>query len=189
MASDIPSGDWPVRYLPVTVGGDLTLIREPGLLAFVGPICAYPVGFLFYLTISVDPQALDPAPPEGPPRYLVNFSARTPDERASAASIGIGFSDGRTAGSGDGMAGRLTPPDIRLNYSGEISPLRSNAPRLTVESCWWVSPLPPEGPVHFAVTLPGLPGGAGIAALDASLITAAASQSSPLWPDAPSGKP
>jgi hypothetical protein len=178
-----------VPYLPVTVGGDLTLIRQPGLLAFVGPICAYPLGFLFYLTISVDSRALDPGLPEKPSQYLVNFSARTPDERQSAASIQVRFSDGRAAESGDDTADRLTSPDILLNYSGGTSLLHSNAPILTAESCWWVSPLPPAGPVHFTVTLPGLPGGAGSAAFDASLIAAAASQSSPLWPDAKMGPP
>lgn len=192
MASSVPSGDWPARYLPVTVGADLTLIRQSGLLAFAGPICAYPVGFLFYLTISANSRALDPRLQQGPPEDLVNFW--TMDESQPAARIQVGFSDGRTAESGDDTAGQATASGIVLNYSGGFPSLRSNAPVLTAESCWWVSPLPPDGPVHFAITLPEFPGGThsaavGRAELDASLITAAASKSSPLWPGAESDSP
>jgi len=44
----------PVWALPVTVAGDLVLVRRGGVLVSVGAICAYPVGFEFYLTIGFD---------------------------------------------------------------------------------------------------------------------------------------
>ncbi len=176
-------------YLPVTVDGGLTLIRQPGLLAFVGPICAYPVGFLFHLTISADSRALDRGQPTAPSPRLVDFSARTADEKQSAARIQVRFSDGRAAESGDDTADGPTPADIVLNYSGGTSLLYRSDPAPVAESYWWVSPLPPAGPVHFTVMLPGLPGGAGSAAFDASLITAAASKSARLWPDPKTGSP
>jgi hypothetical protein len=46
----------PTWALPVTAAGNLVLVREGGVLVSVGAICAYPVGFVFYLAIGLDPR-------------------------------------------------------------------------------------------------------------------------------------
>jgi hypothetical protein len=54
------------------------------------------------------------------------------------------------------------------------------------ESGWWVSPLPPPGPVGFTVFLQGAAEPSGTAVIDADPIIAAARRSQALWPEAAS---
>jgi hypothetical protein len=79
------------------------------------------------------------------------------------------------------MTERVTPGDAVLRFSGGESGIRNNSPNARCESWWWVSPLPPPGPVEFAIFLHGSPGPTGTARIDASQITSAAAKAEILW--------
>jgi hypothetical protein len=98
----------------------------------------------------------------------------------------VGFSDGQVLDSAADMTAVVTPGMPVLMYSGGVSAL-SGTPALRSESRWWVSPLPPAGPVQFTVLLPGSPESAGAASIDAARITSAAERSEVLWPEVGAG--
>src|SRR5215831_13493570 len=132
----------PTWALPVTVAGDLVLVREGGVLVSVGAICACPVGFVFYLVISLDPH---PAAGwlkgvTGPPRQR-----RGPHLTVLDASSSDGCDVGR----------------------------------------WWVTPLPPPGPVELAIHLNGETNPTGAAHLDGAALARAAGQAEAVWSEPP----
>lgn len=164
----------PAWVLPVTVAGDLVLVREQGVLVSVGAICAYPAGFAFYLTIGLDRARVADR--------TIGFHAHTAEERASAARLQVTFPDARIADSLARGAGRVTPGELLLRFSGGGSGIRDYMAIPRCESQWWVSPLPPPGPVEFSISLPGAAAPSGSGRIDASLITSAAVRSQTLWP-------
>jgi hypothetical protein len=187
----------PAWVLPVTIAGDLVLVREPGVLVSVGAICAYPSGFEFYLTIGLDRARVADR--------KISFRVHSEEDRASAARLRVGFSDGQV---GDSLArgtGRVTAGELLLRWCRGESGIQDYSTVPRCESQWWVSPLPPPGPVEFTVVLPGAvtvgaptdgTGGApdavglsrgpvpasGTARVNASLITSAAAGAQSLWP-------
>jgi hypothetical protein len=146
----------PSSVLPVTVAGGLVLIREAGVLAYLGPVCAYPAGFTFQLTISVNPDLASDR--------VINVGGHAREEHALRPRLQV-RSGGELADSrptGLAAAGQLV--------------LRDCGGRT-----WWVSPLPRGGRVEFALFLLGAPEPSGTAQLDAEPIIAAARQSVVLW--------
>jgi hypothetical protein len=166
----------PTWALPVTVAGDLVLVRQAGALVRVGPICAYPAGFVFYLTVSFNPGQVA--------GRNVGFHVRTPQERASATRIRVTYADGQMADSAAWMSGEQAPGRLLLRFDGGGSVIRDYFQVPRAESRWWVSPLPPPGPVGFTVFLQGAAEPSGTAAMDADPIIAAARRSQALWPEA-----
>jgi hypothetical protein len=177
----------PAWALPVTVAGDVVLVREGGVLVSVGAVCAYPVGFEFYLTIGFDLRKAARRTTQGDGRRVLGFHARTPAEQASATRIVVGFASGATADSVACMGGKPTPGEPVLRFAGGDSMIGSYSPVLRAESRWWVSPLPPPGRIEFRVFLHGAAEPSGAASMDAAGILAAASRSQALWPAPPSG--
>ena len=176
----------PEWALPVTVAGDLVLVRQGGVLVSVGAVCAYPVGFEFYLTFGFDRGQAAGWRAGVPGDRLLGFHARTPHERESVTRIVVGFADGTVA---DSLSmTRVTPGEPVLRFAGGDSGIGSYLPVLRAESRWWVSPLPPPGPVEFRVFLHGAAGPDGTASMDAGVIVEAAARSQALWP-APVGEP
>jgi hypothetical protein len=163
----------PTWALPVTVAGDLTLVSQPGIQASIGALCAYPAGFLFYLIIGIDPdRATD---------RTIRFRGHTPQERASATRLQVEFFDGRVVDSMVSMSSQVTAPEPVLLFSGGQSNIHDYSSNPRCESRWWVSPLPPPGPVTFTLFLRGAADPAGTTRMDAALITQAAVQSEVLW--------
>jgi hypothetical protein len=171
----------PAWALPATAAGDLVLVREGGVLVSVAAVCACPVGFVFYLTISLDPRRAAGWRKRGTGSRLLGFHVRTPAERESATRIVVGFPGGETADSVAGMTG-VTPGEAVLSFAGGDSVIPAYAPALRAESRWWVSPLPGPGQVEFSVFLHGAAAPDGTASLDAAAIIDAASRSQVLWP-------
>jgi len=163
----------PAWALPVTVPGDLVLISQPGALVGIGPICAYPVGFTFYLMASLDSTVANP------PELL--FLGRTTYERQNMTRFLIRYSDGMTAASGHNRRA-AEKGELTLRYCGEQRQPNRNWVRQ--ESMWWVSPLPPPGPVEFQIHLPALQQATGATDCDGTAIIQAASRSEILWPGA-----
>ena len=136
----------------MTVPGDVVLLRRPGVIIAVTAICAYPVGFAFYLAAGFDlGQAGEPVP--------FQFRLRTAAERASATRLQVGFPDGRVTDSAASQIGPPSPAGPVLEFAGEGG--GRDGGYLRHESRWWVSPLPPAGPVDIAVYLRVRPSPAG----------------------------
>jgi hypothetical protein len=171
----------PTWALPVTAVGDLVLVREGGVLVSVGAICACPVGFVFYLVISLDPHPAAGWRKRATGSRVLGFHARTPEERESATRIVVGFPGGKTADSVAGMTG-VTSGEPVLSFAGGDSVIPAYAPLLRAESRWWVSPLPGPGRVEFSVFLRGAAEPDGTASMDAPAIIEAAARSEVLWP-------
>jgi hypothetical protein len=167
----------PSWVLPVTVAGAVMLVSEPGVLMSVGPICAYPNGFVFYLTIGLNPRYRAGVP--------VNLRAYTDQERSVATKLRVRFSDGRVADSLSLYA--ADAGDLVLRFSGGRLAISDFLPVPRAESRWWVPSLPPPGPVEFTVFLRGAAEPTGRAQVDGSQIIDAAGGSQVLWPAAGSG--
>jgi hypothetical protein len=163
----VPDCEPPAWALPVTVPGDVVLLRQSGAMIAVTAVCAYPVGFVFYLIAGFDLSQAD-----GPAR--LQFRVRTAAEQASAARLQVSFPDGRVADSVADQAGLPTAERPVLTCVGEGGTQEGGY--LLQESRWWVSPLPPAGPVDITIYLGGsaVPGGTG--RIDARLITEAAAR-------------
>jgi hypothetical protein len=173
----------PTWALPVTAVGDLVLASEGGVLISVGAVCACPVGFVFYLAISLDPRPAAAWRKRGTGSRVLGFHVRTPQERESAARIVVGFPGGRTVDSVTGMTG-VTSGEPVLSFVGGDSVIPAYAPALRAESRWWVSPLPGPGRIEFSVFLPNAAEPDGTASMDAAVIIEAAARSEVLWPGA-----
>jgi hypothetical protein len=179
MPGEVWAAAVPEWALPVTVAGDLVLVRRGGVLVSVGAVCAYPVGFEFYLTFGFDRSqaAVWRAGVPGDP--MLGFHVRTPQERESATRIVVGFADGTVA---DSVMMRVPPGEPVVRFAGGDSGIGSYLSVLRAESRWWVSPLPPPGPVEFRIFLHGAAEPDGIASMDAGVILEAAARSQVLWP-------
>jgi hypothetical protein len=178
----------PTWALPVTAVGDLVLVREGGALVSVGAICAYPMGFVFYLAIGLDPRHMAGWPNRGASSRVLGFHVRTPEERESATRIVVGLPGGKTADSVACMTG-VTPGEPVLSFAGGDSVIPAYAPALRAESRWWVSPLPGRGQVEFSVFLHNAAEPGGTASLDAAGIIEAAARSQVLWPGVEAAPP
>ena len=156
----------PSWALPVTVAGELVLLRTEQMLVYIGPVCAYPVGFVFCLTVGLNPRS-EPRMtfgigPGGPVRRLqVRFDGWVAD---SAARRPVGE-----------VRGEPVLWDCGWRSTGDRHPNPRHVSR------WWVSPLPEAGPVEFAVFVDGSEEASGTAQMDAGQITGAASRSVALW--------
>jgi hypothetical protein len=169
----------PACALPVTVAGDLLLVRRAGVAVSLGPLCAYPAGFVFYLMIGIDRGRVT--------NRTVTFWGRSPADQAVATRLRVEFSDGRVADSLVKSRERPKPGDLVLRFSGGTSQIHGYDLVPRSESRWWVSPLPPPGPVEFTVFLQGAAEPSGTARVDAGLITEAAGRSQVLWPGTETG--
>jgi hypothetical protein len=172
----------PTWALPVTVAGDLVLVRDGGVLVSVGAVCAYPIGFEFYVTFGFDAAQDAKWRARAPRNRTLGFHVRRPEERESVTRIAVGFADGTAADSVACMTGRVTPEEPVLVFAGGDSVVLSDAPVLRAESRWWVSPLPRPGLVEFSVYLHGATEPDGTASMDAAGILEAAARSRVLWP-------
>jgi len=178
----------PTWALPVTVTTTPVLMRQGGVLVSVGPVCAYPVGFEFYLTFGFDPGPDAKWRAWAPRDRLLGFHVRRTEEQESATRVVVGFAAGVAADSVACMHRPARPGEPLLRFSGGDSVIHQSAPPLRAESRWWVSPLPPPGRVEFGVLLPGAAGPAGPASMDAVAILEAASRSRALWPAPEAGR-
>jgi len=172
----------PTWALPVTAATTLALVRQGGVLASVGPVCAYPVGFEFYLTFGFDTGPDAEWRASATRDRLLGFHARRNEEQESATRVAVGFAEGVAADSVACMHRRPRPGEPLLRFAGGDSVILQSVPPLRAESRWWVSPLPPPGLVEFGVFLPGAAGPSGTASTDAAAILEAAGRSRALWP-------
>jgi hypothetical protein len=173
MSADTGWGESPPSWaLPVTVAGSLTLVRDAGLLAYIGPVYVYPTGFFFHLTISIDPNTAS--------GQTIMLGPRTPEGSILHPRLQL-RSGGKIAHSAARPAGNSAADELVLRRCASHWTAAGHAdPRHT--STWWVSPLPQAGLVEFALFLRGTAELSGAAEIDAEQIAAAARRSVILWP-------
>jgi hypothetical protein len=159
----------PSGIIPVTVPIDLTLVRRPGLAAWAGAVSASPAGFEFTLLIVADTTRAGTQTPD---------FALHPGERDSRTWLEVRFADGR-ARAADLNA--CTPfeqpegPSLLFEYGEQSDSEGWN------DSRWWVTPLPPPGPVSLAIHLDGQPEPSGVGHLDGQALIDAARRADVVW--------
>jgi hypothetical protein len=163
----------PSWALPVTVAGDVVLVRTPGIAIAIGPICAYPTGFTFYLLAGFETRR--------PAVARLNFRARTPQEQAELTRLHIRYADGSVADSAARHQARPAPARSALRYCGGTDTVNNQVRR--TQTLWWASPLPPAGAIEFSICLPGASEPTGTGRIEGSTIIAAAARCQRLWPE------
>jgi hypothetical protein len=132
----------PPQTLPATTPGDTVLLRRPGQAIWAGAVSAWPEGFEFTLLMLNDVHRIDAPPPEA--------LALHPGERGPNAWISVQYADGRARGADlntNTPTEQTAGPHLSLIY-GE-----SSATEGWDLSRWWVTPLPPPGPIQLTIHL------------------------------------
>lgn len=160
----------PPGTIPVTVPGDAVLVRTPSMVVLAGAIMAFRNGFEFTLLTLFDTRRQQ-AP--------VDFALQ-PEDRHRETWLTIRYSDGRSRAA-----------DLNVNTPEDLP----EGPHLTMQDGvmhstegwgairWWVSPLPPPGPVELAIHLNGNTRPTGVGRLDGSALARAAALAEVSWPE------
>jgi hypothetical protein len=159
-------GGPPPGTVPVVVAGDVVLACAPGLVVWAGAVTVYPEGFAFTLLTMFDARHVEPPAP-----WALDVA-----ERERMTWLEIGYADGRRrAADMNSNTPRRQPrgPDLRMvDGSGPYSR-------------WWVTPLPPPGPVELAVHLNGEENPTCAGGLDGAALVSAASNLEAVWLEQP----
>lgn len=175
----------PETTVPGSAPAELLLIRTDDAAVWVGGLLAYPNGFSFSMRavrrLLPDGTVRMPRPATSRPELDADpFRAARPH---GGLRIGLQYADGRRAAAGQGVAARLAAhrdPDARTLRLMEGS---GGGTDHTWDADFWVSPLPPEGPVTFVAAWPEAGAAESRAELDAAVILAAASRAVDVWPE------
>ena len=146
----------------------LRLLAAPSASIVLGGVTAYSTGLEFMLTISYDPELLDP---QGGCHHY--YQGGNPDW---CLRIGMQFSDGTRTTSLD----HLLLPEQREQAPATLTRTWSGGQR----ERWWVNPLPPSGPILFVLEWPAAARERITAQLDGDAIREAASHSIRFWDNA-----
>jgi hypothetical protein len=90
--------------------------------------------------------------------------------------VGVELSDGRRASNLEARGPRPDNSDMVFLASG------GSGGQLSVDQSWWLSPLPPEGPVRFVVSCGGLGMEETTTEVDGTALRRAAEGVTTLWP-------
>jgi hypothetical protein len=160
----------PSGIVPVTVPGDAILTRTPTLAVWAGAVTVYPEGFVFTLLTLFDRRRTKPP---------ADWAMDVP-ERDRRSWLEVRYADGRArAADLNANTPRDQPkgPHLRM-LNGEAS----QWPEGEDESRWWVTPLPPPGPVELVLHLNGDAGPVVSGRLDGAALAEAAAQAHAAWP-------
>jgi hypothetical protein len=159
----------PVNFVPATVALDVLLARTPDWAVWIGEGSVTPDGLEFTVTIvgrrsEREPDAMGPL-----------FAGGDGD----APRFGVGFADGRKAVSGDRVPldGSPTRDEIVLWPRGGTGSRRRWSHSL------WLWPLPPPGPLTFALRWPQMGLDEVLVEVDSAALREAAGRAVELWPD------
>ena len=167
--------------IPGLVPWEAVLARTGQVAVAVGGLHAYPNGFEF--TVHARLRQEDEPRPGGAGLFGRHGWRREPNE---GLRLGVMYADGRRAAAPGGFpppgddadAGRLV---LHENGGGRSA--------RTWDGDFWVSPLPPEGPVIFVVSWPEQGVTETRAELDGATIREAARRAVLLWPEEPEFEP
>jgi hypothetical protein len=135
----------PKLMLPGYLGEDRVLALADDVAVFLHGIACYPRGFAFMLEVTSRYEPPEDEEPRHHPFGLWGHHAR--DERAR---FGIGYSDGRRVTLDD----RWPPRAPKTSGPLTITQGGGHGGQGHYSSELWVQPLPPPGPVTFAVEWP-----------------------------------
>ncbi|HEX5995850.1 MAG TPA: hypothetical protein VFY84_11970 [Jiangellales bacterium] len=177
----------PENEFPAGVGITVLLGRSDDAAAGITQLEAYSTGFRFTLNVR-----LRQARPEIVGGRLFMLISPRPhpgieiplEERLL---LGLEYPDGHRASTLQDMR-----VGLGLGAGGQQLVLfqqGGNGDELSVDQTYWVSPLPPEGPVTFVLAWPafGMPESRTV--VDGAAIRAAADRSQLLWPAQPAAEP
>jgi hypothetical protein len=164
----------PAWALPVSVPSNITLARRDDLFIRISTICAYPVGFLFYLVVGFDRRRLSYGD--------LDFHGNERLIKPSPARVEVRFSDGQATDSATRDDRRAAREPVLIPDGASPGPgIADDVTYGWQESRWWVSPLPPTGPVGFAVYRLGFTQPVGVGRIDAGSVLDAAALSQTRW--------
>ena len=154
--------DPPPDIMPVAVPGDTTLLRKPGLVISADAIRAWPQGFEFTLSMIGDLDRAGAVPAESIALHL--------EERGPHSWLSVQYADGRERSADMNTNTPFDQPDgphMKCVYGeGSYSAGWDH-------SRWWVTPLPPPGPVQITIHLGGNSNVTGSGHLDGQAIAEA----------------
>lgn len=165
----------PAYEVPASAPGDAVLIRTDEAVVWIGAVRAYSNGFEFTL------RALREEPPGASPLVVRPFPPADPfasADREGALRVGLRYADGRQAATRRWI--RLPPPVFSRRVEDPrailLAELQGGGDELTWDADFWVSPLPPHGPVLFYASWPDAGAAEQRAAFDGTAIRAAAAR-------------
>ena len=159
-----PWAEAPATVVPVTVALDVMVARTPDWAIWVGGASVTPVGMAFTLVVLGRVKAVDPH----------SMGARLDGDSAQAPRFGVGFADGRKV-AGDRRFGGPSPTgDAEREIA--LSPRNGTGGRRRWTQTYWLWPLPPPGPLTFAISWPSEGIGETLVEVDAGPIRAAAAR-------------
>ncbi len=176
----------PENELPVDVGLTVMLGRSDDTAVGITQFQAFSTGFLFTLAVRV--RRLPPELAHGGLFTLVGYHPMPgidiPLERRLL--LGLEYPDGRRA-----STLRMPTPGPGMDDGHRLALVQhgGNGGSQGVDQAYWVTPLPPEGPVTFVLAWPefGLPESRTV--VDSAAIRSAAERSHVLWPPQPDMAP
>jgi hypothetical protein len=162
--------DWaepPRTTVGGSVGLGVLLLNTGDAAAWIHDLCATPTGITFSLTAMTRAGGDDPLWPERARRDGLRF--------------GVGLSDGRKATSdmlpsSEGLSGDET---TEISLRG----LTGHGNGRTSTQTYWLWPLPPPGPLTFAVSWPAEGIAETTVEVDTGPLREAAARAVELWPD------
>ncbi len=163
----LPDGA-PNGVIPVVVPGDAVLVRQSSLAVWAGGVTVFPAGFEFTLLILSDSVHR-----ESPADFALDVH-----ERGQLTWLEMAYADGRRRSADlNANAPAVQPGGPQLTLvSGD-----SDATEGLGVTRWWVTPLPPPGPVELKIHLNGTGPSTGSGHLDGAAIAAAAARIEVLW--------
>ncbi|GIF20158.1 hypothetical protein BJ973_001935 [Actinoplanes tereljensis] len=176
----------PENELPAGAGITALLSKTDDTAVGISQVEVYSTGFRF--TLAVRLRVLGPEVPPGSLFALVGGHGHPglPVAAEDRLLFGIEYADGARAS---------TLEDFRMLGPGVLSPLTltrqggGSSGDLSANQTFWVSPLPPAGPVTFVLAWPAFGITESRTEVDGEAIRAAADRSTLLWPPQPPVEP
>jgi hypothetical protein len=152
------------------VPDDVVVVRAAGVVVWAGAVTVYPEGFEFTLLTLCDTRSVRP-----PASWALDTG-----ERGRMTWLEVQYPDGRRRAAD---LNTNTPP--RQRRGPHLSVLDASGSDGCDVSRWWVTPIPPPGPVELAIHLNGETTPTGIGRLDGAAIAGAAGRAEAVWPEPP----
>jgi len=147
--------------------GDVLVVDAAGLAVWAGAVTVYPHGFAFTLRTLSDSRRIGPPPTP----WALDVA-----ERERMTWLEVRYSDGRTRAAD---LNANTPP--RQPQGPHLRAMDAGGSDGCDISRWWVTPLPPPGPVDLAIHLNGDKTPTGVGRLDGAALLSAATRAQVIW--------
>jgi hypothetical protein len=158
----------PGGVTPVAVPDDVVLIRSVALVVWCGAVTVFPAGFEFTLLMLFDTNRT------GPPAHF----ALHPPERGQMSWLEARYADGRHRAADLNANTPIDQPQgPHLMFQDGMAVWTEGWFRTR----WWVTPLPPPGPVELTIHLNGEQPRTGTGYLDGAALADAAATAKVIW--------